>query len=169
MLVTKTAKTVTNISKLSSTHFVSNIRHQYRCSRCYLFSLKPCLEQSLVSFLRAFFVFFRVLFDGRLHQYSHLELKAVLCLHFFFWKIAWNNIKVFSLDRTKIPNSDWLDKNGIQFRILTGSWLNFKAKAGLISFSASLSAREYYFSAYKIKWARFKFRGTYLRIFIIWI
>ena len=33
MLVTKTAKTVTNISKLSATHFVSNIRHQHRCRR----------------------------------------------------------------------------------------------------------------------------------------
>ena len=33
MLVTKTVKTVTNISKLSPTHFVSNIRHQHRCSR----------------------------------------------------------------------------------------------------------------------------------------
>ena len=33
MLVTKTAKTVTNISKLSPTHFVSNIRHQHRWSR----------------------------------------------------------------------------------------------------------------------------------------
>ena len=33
MLVTKTAKTVTNISKLSPAHFVSNIRHQHRCSR----------------------------------------------------------------------------------------------------------------------------------------
>ena len=32
MLVTKTAKTVTNISKLSPTHFVSNIRPQHRCS-----------------------------------------------------------------------------------------------------------------------------------------
>ena len=32
MLMTKTAKTVTNISKLSSTHFVSIIRHQHRCS-----------------------------------------------------------------------------------------------------------------------------------------
>jgi len=28
----KKAKTVTNISKLSPTHFVSNIRHQHRCS-----------------------------------------------------------------------------------------------------------------------------------------
>ena len=34
MLVTKMAKTVTNISKLSPTYFVSNIRHQHRCSRC---------------------------------------------------------------------------------------------------------------------------------------
>ena len=32
MLVTKTAITVTNISKLSPTHFVSQIRHQHRCS-----------------------------------------------------------------------------------------------------------------------------------------
>ena len=32
-LATKTAKTVTNISKLSQIHFVSNIRHQHRCSR----------------------------------------------------------------------------------------------------------------------------------------
>ena len=32
MLVAKTAKTVTNISKLSPTHFVSNICHQHRCS-----------------------------------------------------------------------------------------------------------------------------------------
>ena len=31
-LVTKTVKTVTNISKLSPTHFVSNIRHQHRCN-----------------------------------------------------------------------------------------------------------------------------------------
>ena len=29
----KTAKTVTNISKMPPTHFVSNIRHQHRCSR----------------------------------------------------------------------------------------------------------------------------------------
>ena len=33
MLVTKTVKTVTNISKLSPIHFVSNIRHKHRCSR----------------------------------------------------------------------------------------------------------------------------------------
>ena len=33
MLRTKTAKTVTNISKLSPTHFVSNFRHQHRCGR----------------------------------------------------------------------------------------------------------------------------------------
>ena len=32
MLVTKTGKTVTKISKLSLTHLVSNIRHQHRCS-----------------------------------------------------------------------------------------------------------------------------------------
>ena len=32
MLVTKTAKAGTIISKLSPTHFVSNIRHQHRCS-----------------------------------------------------------------------------------------------------------------------------------------
>ena len=32
MLVTKSTKTVTNISKLSPTHFFSNIRHQHRCS-----------------------------------------------------------------------------------------------------------------------------------------
>ena len=32
MLVTKMAKTVTNIVILSPTHFVSNIRHQHRCS-----------------------------------------------------------------------------------------------------------------------------------------
>ena len=32
MLVTKMAKTVTNILKLSPTHFVSNISHQHRCS-----------------------------------------------------------------------------------------------------------------------------------------
>ena len=152
MLVTKTAKTVTNISKLSPTHFVSNIRHQYRCSRCYLFSLKPCLEQSLVSFLRAFFVFFRVLFDGRLHQYSHLELKAVLCLHFFFWKIAWNDIKK-KIHRTDF---DWLDKNRIQFRILTGSWLNFKAKAGLISFSVTVCQHANIISVHtKLAWTNY--------------
>ena len=33
MLVTETAETVTNISKLSPTHFVSNISRQHRCSR----------------------------------------------------------------------------------------------------------------------------------------
>ena len=32
MLVTKIAKTVTKILKLSLTHFVYNIRHQHRCS-----------------------------------------------------------------------------------------------------------------------------------------
>ena len=32
MLVTKSAKTVTNISKLTPTFFVFNIRHQHRCS-----------------------------------------------------------------------------------------------------------------------------------------
>ena len=36
MLVTKTAKAVINISKLSPTHFVSNICHQYRCSPSHL-------------------------------------------------------------------------------------------------------------------------------------
>ena len=36
MLVIKAAKTVTNISQLSPTHFVSNIRQQHQCSR-----LKP--------------------------------------------------------------------------------------------------------------------------------
>ena len=33
MLMTVLVISVTNISKLSPTHFVSNIRHQYRCSR----------------------------------------------------------------------------------------------------------------------------------------
>ena len=33
MLVTKTVKTVINISKLSPTHFICNIRHQHRCSQ----------------------------------------------------------------------------------------------------------------------------------------
>ena len=32
MFLTKTATIVTDISKLSPTHFVSNIRHQHRCS-----------------------------------------------------------------------------------------------------------------------------------------
>ena len=32
MLVTKVAKSVTNILKLSPTYFVSNVRHQHRCS-----------------------------------------------------------------------------------------------------------------------------------------
>ena len=32
MLVTEMTETVTTILKLSSTHFVSNIRHQHRCS-----------------------------------------------------------------------------------------------------------------------------------------
>jgi len=36
MLVTEMAKTVTNIFKLSPTHFVSNIRRQNRCSLRYL-------------------------------------------------------------------------------------------------------------------------------------
>ena len=31
LTVTKLAETVTNILKLSPTHFVSNMRHQYRC------------------------------------------------------------------------------------------------------------------------------------------
>ena len=31
--MTKTAKTVTNNSKLSPIYFVSNMRHQHRCSR----------------------------------------------------------------------------------------------------------------------------------------
>ena len=35
----KTAKTVTNISKLSPTHFVSNIRHQHRSSRRFSLGL----------------------------------------------------------------------------------------------------------------------------------
>ena len=35
MLVTKTAKPVTNISKLSPKQFVSNIRHQHRCSQTH--------------------------------------------------------------------------------------------------------------------------------------
>ena len=33
MLVTEMTETVTNILKLSSTYFVSNIRHQHRCCR----------------------------------------------------------------------------------------------------------------------------------------
>ena len=39
MLVTKMAKTVTNILKLSPTHFVSNIRHQHRCSHNFTIHL----------------------------------------------------------------------------------------------------------------------------------
>ena len=35
MLMTEIAKTVTNILKLSPTHFVSNIRHQHLCSRIF--------------------------------------------------------------------------------------------------------------------------------------
>ena len=38
MLVAEMAKTVTNILKLSPTHFVSNIRHQHRCSHIFGFS-----------------------------------------------------------------------------------------------------------------------------------
>ena len=33
MLVTKMAKTFTNIGHLSETHFVSNNRHKHRCNR----------------------------------------------------------------------------------------------------------------------------------------
>ena len=40
MLVTKTAKTVTNISELSLTHFAPNIRHQHRCYHDN--RVKPC-------------------------------------------------------------------------------------------------------------------------------
>ena len=43
MLVTKKAKTVTNIFKLSPTHFVSNIRHQHRCSQIRVLKLGVCL------------------------------------------------------------------------------------------------------------------------------
>ena len=39
MLVTKTAKTVTKISKLSPTHLVSNSRRQHRCSQILKTSL----------------------------------------------------------------------------------------------------------------------------------
>ena len=38
------AKTVTNIFKLSPTHFVSNIRHQHRCSQIRVLKLGVCLH-----------------------------------------------------------------------------------------------------------------------------
>ena len=61
MLVTEMAKTVTNILKLSPTHFVSNIRHQHRCSRIWwligvswVLFFKPSKMNSLrtISFLK---------------------------------------------------------------------------------------------------------------------
>ena len=39
MWATKMDETVTNILKLSPRHFVSNIRHQYRCNHYYIFSV----------------------------------------------------------------------------------------------------------------------------------
>ena len=39
MLATKTHETVTNISKLSATYFVPNIRHQHRYSQLYVVGL----------------------------------------------------------------------------------------------------------------------------------
>ena len=39
--MTKTAKTVTNILKWSSTQFVSNIRHQHRCSHVNFLCYRP--------------------------------------------------------------------------------------------------------------------------------
>ena len=49
MLVTITGKTVTNISKLSPTHFVANVRHQHRCSQSWVtvLSLSPTLDVAL--------------------------------------------------------------------------------------------------------------------------
>ena len=46
MLVTKTAKTVNNISKLSPTHFVSNIRHKHRCSLHWSWYIESCSNSS---------------------------------------------------------------------------------------------------------------------------
>ena len=42
--MTKIAKTVTNIFKLSPPHFVSNIRHQHRCSQIRVLKLAVCLH-----------------------------------------------------------------------------------------------------------------------------
>ena len=49
MLATKSAKTVTNVSKLSPTYFVSNIRRQHRCSR---FSYQKCPRHIIFSILQ---------------------------------------------------------------------------------------------------------------------
>ena len=59
----KMTKTVTNILKLSPTHFVSNIRHQHRCNRtscfkqcCIRYAAQIFLLQSQVPFLCTSFV-----------------------------------------------------------------------------------------------------------------
>ena len=54
MLVTKTAKTVTNISKLSPTHFVSNIRRQHRCSQFWPWIISACVRD-IINLTKTFF------------------------------------------------------------------------------------------------------------------
>ena len=50
---TKSAKTVTNISKLSQTYFVSDIRHQHRSSRdltlILILTLRNCIGNTLTN------------------------------------------------------------------------------------------------------------------------
>jgi len=56
MLVTKTVKIVTNISKLSPTNYVSNIRHQHRCSPLFEFySRKHGKDQDNITLVYAGF------------------------------------------------------------------------------------------------------------------
>ena len=55
MLVTERAETVTNIFKMSPTHFVSNIRHQHRCSPKFLMENKEMVWLSIIRILKIVF------------------------------------------------------------------------------------------------------------------
>ena len=78
MLVTKIAKTVTNIFKLSPTHFVSNIRHQHRCSRIFICNLNTYRTRILHIFFCGFFKLenLKISVSDKISEYLKLNISA---------------------------------------------------------------------------------------------
>ena len=77
MLVTKMTKNVTNISKVSPTHFVSNIRHQHRCNFQYSTSVKLNWKSSVFELMLAFL---QTTFSN-----INIYLKTYISYWFSFW------------------------------------------------------------------------------------
>ena len=127
ILVTKIAKTVTNILELSPTHFVANIRHQHRCHssmsfnriQILIFTFTQYLENSIaneqplyLNFQRSFWV---LKWDGCEMQIWNL-LKCSFCSRssswgFLFWTSLSSPSKRFlTKAKSSIFVGIWIDE-----------------------------------------------------------